>query len=113
MAVFASGKYALAICDRCGQQYKFLQLKKEWNGLQVCPECYESKHPQLEPKDDSADAQALPFTRPARLEPVTVFVGAPGDSAFESSGMIPDDGSVANNKRQANIQVGEVEINIS
>tara|TARA_R100000278_G_scaffold24127_1_gene22306 strand:+ start:2091 stop:2798 length:708 start_codon:yes stop_codon:yes gene_type:complete len=89
MAVFASGKYALAICDRCGQQYKFLQLKKEWNGLQVCPECYESKHPQLEPKDDSADAQALPFTRPARLEPVTVFVGAPGDSVFESSGMQP------------------------
>ena len=89
MAVFASGKYALAICDRCGQQYKFLQLKKEWNGLQVCPECYESKHPQLEPKNDSADAQALPFTRPARLEPVTVFVGAPGDSAFESSGMQP------------------------
>ena len=89
MATFATGKYALAICDRCGQQYKFLQLKKEWNGLQVCPECYESKHPQLEPKDDSADAQALPFTRPARLEPVTVLVGAPGDSAFQSNGMQP------------------------
>ena len=49
MAVFASGKYALAICDRCGQQYKFLELKKEWNGLEVCPECYEPKHPQLDP----------------------------------------------------------------
>jgi len=91
MAVFASGKYALAICDRCGQQYKFLELKKEWNGLQVCPECYEPKHPQLEPKDDSADAQALPWARPARQEPVTVFVGAPGDSAFTSNGMQPSE----------------------
>jgi hypothetical protein len=27
--------------------------------------------------------------------------------------MIPEDGSVANSKRQANINVGEVEINIS
>ena len=89
MAVFASGKYALAICDRCGQQYKFLELKKEWNGLQVCPECYEPKHPQLEPTYHSADAQALPFTRPAREEPVIVNVGAPGDSAFTSNGMQP------------------------
>jgi len=89
MAVFASGKYALAICDRCGQQYKFLELKKEWNGLQVCPECYESKHPQLDPSYHAADAQALPFTRPAREEPTTVFAGAPGDSAFESDGMQP------------------------
>jgi len=91
MAVFASGKYALAICDRCGQQYKFLELKKEWNGLQVCPECYEPKHPQLEPTYHSADAQALPFTRPAREEPVTVFVGSPGDSAFTSNGMQPSE----------------------
>ena len=89
MAVFASGKYALAICDRCGQQYKFLELKKEWNGLEVCPECYEPKHPQLDPSYHAADAQALPFTRPAREEPTTVFVGAPGDSAFESDGMQP------------------------
>ncbi len=46
---FASGKYAIAICDRCGFQYKYLTLKKEWTGFRVCPECYEPKHPQLEP----------------------------------------------------------------
>ena len=91
MAVFASGKYALALCDRCGQQYKFLELKKEWNGLMTCPECYEPKHPQLEPKNASADPQALPWTRPARQEPVTVFVGAPGDSSFTSDGMQPSE----------------------
>ena len=97
MAVFASGKYALAICDRCGQQYKFLQLKKEWNGLQVCPECYEPKHP-------------LPFTRPARLEPVTVFVGAPGDSAFESNGMQP---STESKKLIITMKVGNVTVSTS
>jgi NAD-dependent SIR2 family protein deacetylase len=72
MATFATGKYALALCDRCGQQYKFSQLQEEWNGLMTCPECFETKHPQLD-----------------RQEPVTVFVGAPGDSAFTSNGMQP------------------------
>jgi|TARA_E500000318_G_scaffold23497_1_gene23865 NAD-dependent SIR2 family protein deacetylase len=110
MAVFASGKYALAICDRCGQQYKFLQLKKEWNDLQVCPECYEPKHPQLEPSHHEADAQALPFTRPAREEPVIVNVGAPGDSAFESNGMQP---STESKKLIITMKVGNVTVSTS
>ena len=110
MAGFASGKYALAICDRCGQQYKFLQLKKEWNGLMTCPECFEPKHPQLEKKDDSADAQALPWSRPARQEPVTVYVGAPGDSAFESNGMQP---STESKKLIITTKVGNVTVSTS
>jgi NAD-dependent SIR2 family protein deacetylase len=110
MAVFASGKYALALCDRCGQQYKFLELKKEWNGLMTCPECYEPKHPQLEPKNASADPQALPWTRPARQEPVTVFVGAPGDSAFESNGMQP---STESKKLIITTKVGNVTVSTS
>ena len=89
MATFATGKYALALCDRGGQQYKFNQLQEEWNGLMTCPECFETKHPQLDPRYHSADAQALPWVRQARQEPVTVFVGAPGDSAFTSNGMQP------------------------
>ena len=86
---FAVGKFSQAICDRCGFAYPYLSLQKEWNGLEVCPECYEPKHPQLDPPHHSADAQALPWTRPARQEPVTVFVGAPGDSPFTSNGMQP------------------------
>ncbi len=89
MGAFATGKHAIALCDRCGQQYKFLRLRKEWNGLMTCPECFEPKHPQLDPPHHNADAQALPWSRPARQEPMTVFVGAPGDSAFESNGMQP------------------------
>ena len=93
MATFATGKFAIAICDRCGQQYKFTQLKQEWNGLKVCPECFETNHPQLDPPYHSADAHALPWARPARVEPTTVFVGAPGDSAFTSDGMQPSNQS--------------------
>ena len=49
---FASGKIAIAMCDRCGEQYKLKQLKteiiktKRYQAL-VCPECWDPDHPQL------------------------------------------------------------------
>ena len=61
---FASGKYALAICDRCGFQVKYSAMREEWNGSRVCPECFETKHPQLEPPRVRADAEALRDARP-------------------------------------------------
>ena len=30
---YASGKFAKALCDRCGFEYKLNELKQEWNGL--------------------------------------------------------------------------------
>jgi len=49
---FASGKYAIAECDRCGQRYKLKQLKKltiktQTVNILVCPECWEPDQPQL------------------------------------------------------------------
>lgn len=49
---FASGKKAIAECDRCGQRYKLKQLKTEIikqrkYELLVCPECWDPDHPQL------------------------------------------------------------------
>jgi len=49
---FASGKYAIAECDRCGFRFKLKQLKKlvlktKNTNIMVCPECYEADHPQL------------------------------------------------------------------
>ena len=52
---YASGKKALAICDRCGFRYRLHELKKEWNGLKTCPNCFETKHPQLEPHTSPSD----------------------------------------------------------
>ena len=49
---FASGRKAIAECDRCGQQFKLKQLKTEVikqrrYELLVCPECWDPDHPQL------------------------------------------------------------------
>ena len=58
---YASGKYSIAMCDRCGQQYKLKELKKEIiktkkYDLKVCPECWDPDQPQLQlgmyPVDD-------------------------------------------------------------
>jgi hypothetical protein len=49
---YASGRIAIAECDRCGQQYKLKKLKTEViktkrYELKVCPECWDSDQPQL------------------------------------------------------------------
>lgn len=49
---FASGPRAIAMCDRCGQQFKLKKLKTEVikqrrYQLLVCPECWDPDHPQL------------------------------------------------------------------
>jgi hypothetical protein len=69
---YASGKNAIAECDRCGQRFKLKILKteiiktKEYN-LMVCPPCWDPDHPQLQlgmyPVDDP---QALRNPRPDR-----------------------------------------------
>ena len=86
---FASGKYAIALCDRCSQQFKLLQLKKEWTGFKVCEECYDPKHPQLEPRRNIGDAIALFEPRPSPKENMDVPVGGVGDTAINSIGMMP------------------------
>lgn len=78
---FASGKNAIAECDRCGQRYKLKQLKKEVlktkqiNYL-VCPECWSPDHPQLQlgmyPVEDP---QGLRDPRP--------------DRSYVASGLLP------------------------
>lgn len=74
---YATGIYALAICDRCGQQQRYLDMQKEWTGFLVCTECFEPKHPQLEPITTPSDPQALYQPRPARIEPYNIYVGVP------------------------------------
>jgi hypothetical protein len=49
---FASGKIAIAECDRCGQQYRLKTLKTEIikqrkYELLVCPTCWDPDQPQL------------------------------------------------------------------
>jgi len=67
---FASGKYSIAECDRCGQRFKLKQLKNEviktkLYQIKVCPECWDPDQPQLQlgmyPVDDP---QAVMQPRP-------------------------------------------------
>jgi len=77
---FASGKKAIAICDRCGFQFRLKSLKslvvktKSVNVL-VCNECWEPDQPQLQlgmyPGDDP---QGLRNPRP--------------DSSYVQSGLL-------------------------
>ena len=50
---FASGKHAIAECDRCAQRYKLKELKiqvvktKPFK-VKVCPSCWDPDQPQLQ-----------------------------------------------------------------
>lgn len=67
---FATGKHALAMCDRCGLQVSYIELKTQIinlkpTGLRVCAECLDQDHPQYQvglwPVNDP---QALENPRP-------------------------------------------------
>ena len=61
---YASGKYAYFICDVCGFRYRYTNARMTWDNSKVCRECYEPKHPQLEPLRAKADPEALYKPRP-------------------------------------------------
>ena len=63
--MYAQGRKALGICDRCGFTFKLKELRYETenkvrNGLRVCPECFDPDHPQFDVNRVSTiDPQAL------------------------------------------------------
>jgi len=74
---YATGKRSLAICDRCGQRYRYPKLRKEWTGLKTCPDCFEPKHPQLEPSSVPYEPQVLHEPRPDVKEVLSVTITFP------------------------------------
>lgn len=85
---FASGKIAIAECDRCGQRYKLKELKTEIikqrkYELLVCPQCWDPDQPQLMlgtfPVDDP---QALRNPR----RDTTFFTSGTNAAGFPSGG---------------------------
>lgn len=72
MAKFASGKWALGECDRCGQTFKLNALKELviagiHSGWMVCEADWEPDNPRLQvPKQFRGDAEALRNPRPPR-----------------------------------------------
>ena len=73
MPRYATGKYAKAISDRSGLEYRYKDMRKEWNGLLVGKDEFERKHPQLGPVRKIHDPQTLKEARPNNNKiPVTV-----------------------------------------
>ena len=87
---YASSKFAKGLCDRCSFEYKINELREEWNGAKVCSQCYESKHPQLEPPTVTSDPEALYKPRPNNDSEVGEgFVVVVSSSIFKSNFMNP------------------------
>jgi len=118
MSNLSKGKYAQFISDRSGQAFPYQEMVIEWNGSRVHISEFEPKHPQLEPKPTTADGQGLRNARPQIFTVasgggggIAVDLTLPGNFAFGSiNGMVPEDGSVANGKRQALVSLGDVNI---
>jgi len=86
---FASGKIALAICDRCGLTYLLKELRDEVvkgniTNLKVCPSCFDPDHPQLHLGDLPVDdPQALRDPRPDTGEDASRELTVPGGLTVE------------------------------
>jgi hypothetical protein len=62
-----------AICDVCGFQHKAEELQKRWDGLMVCKEDFETRHPQTLLRVPT-DNPSLPWSRP---EPPDTYINVP------------------------------------
>jgi hypothetical protein len=117
MPVFAKGKRSLAISDRSGMQFPYLEMVREWNGSLVHFSEFEAKQPQLELRSHGGDAQALQFTRPdvrpgGGCDVLLDLYYWPGQ--FLSNGMQPGiSGNIININRSAYTGIGNVTIVIS
>lgn len=51
------------LCDSCGRKFKASDLQKRWDGLMVCREDFEQRHPQdlLRVRKEKI---AVPYSRP-------------------------------------------------
>ena len=91
MAKYATGKRSLAISDRSGQAFPYTEMVREWNGSLVHISEFETKHPQIQRRYNTADAIALQNTRVQKFQqPQTIGdlnpTFAPNDTTVASSG---------------------------
>ena len=86
----ARGKYAKAISDRSGLEFPYNEMVREWNGHLVHKSEFEAKHPQLELRSRSGDAQGLFDARPDRTEEEVARILGPDpfETIAASSGII-------------------------
>ena len=87
---FASGEWNI-ICDVCNKKIKSGEAKQRWDGFIVCPDDFETRHPQdfVMAKQDQI---TVPFSRPRQPD---IFVFVPDttywDVTYTVSGYIDGD----------------------
>jgi hypothetical protein len=122
---FASGKHAIAECDRCGQRYKLRQLKaltfkRTQTNILVCPTCWEPPQPQVFLGEKPVnDPQALRNPRPEKGY-IVGGVGADGEQTGGSRvfqwGWAPvggsRDGGLTPNNLNLSISIGTVTVSV-
>lgn len=137
MAKYANGNRSQAISDRSGMAFPYTEMVTEWNGSFVHISEFETKHPQIRRRRNTADAIALQKVRPQRFQQPTQIAQSSGDQTIANSGgtmvgwadlnlpgmfafinqgtseMKPADPSLQNRRRQAITEVGNVTIGIS
>lgn len=77
-----------ALCDVCGVKFKASDLRQRWDGLMVCKEDWELRHPQ-ELIRPIPDQQKLPWTRPEPTDnylPVCTVTGIQGIAGYGVAG---------------------------
>jgi hypothetical protein len=122
---FASGKHAIAECDRCGQRYKLKQLKKltfkrTQTNILVCPECWEQPQPQVFLGEKPVnDPQALRNPRPEKgyiVGGIGVDGEQTGGSRIFQWGWAPvggsRDGGLTPNNLNLSISIGTVTVSV-
>lgn len=82
---FISGEFNL-ICDSCGKKMKAHEAKHRWDGLIVCKDDYEQRHPQDFVKARQ-DKISVPFSRP---RPPDVFTDVVYMCTVEGKSAIPN-----------------------
>jgi hypothetical protein len=70
-----------AICDRCGFRFHSYKLKKEWDGLMVCKNCWEPRHPQDFVRVPVEEV-VPPWTRPEQTDTFTAVCYLPDSSGY-------------------------------
>ena len=117
---YATGKRSHAISDRSGQSFPYKEMVREWTGALVHISEFDSKHPQIRRKTVKADAIALQNSRAQDFTFksggalfTTVNLTLPGEFAFLSSGMQPDNGAEQNRRRQLIIGLNSVNVEIT
>jgi hypothetical protein len=111
---FASAKNSIAICDRCGFQFKLTTLRKEVvktkiNNTLVCSSCWDPDQPQLQlgmyPVDDP---QAV---RNPRRDTTYVTAGV-NTEGFNTGGSRFFDNALTPNNLALSVEVGTVTVQI-